>query len=47
MGPRATEDPPELCKIELANVPNQGLGYHDRNNKVVLVSDANVQLVGT
>ena len=47
MAPRANEDPPELREIELANVPNQGLGYHDKNNKIVLVSDVNLQLVGT
>ena len=47
MGPKASEEPLELRDIELANVPNQGLGYHDKNNKVVLVSDANLQLVGT
>ena len=47
MGPKASEEPLELRDIELANVPNQDLGYHDKNNKVVLVSDANLQLVGT
>ena len=34
-------------EILLSNVPNQGLGYYDRNNQLVMVSDVNLQLIGT
>ena len=47
MAPRVSEDPPELREIILSNVPNKGLGYYDKNNQLVLVSDVNLQLVGT
>ena len=48
MAPRTnSDDPPELREIVLANVPNKGLGYYDRESKLVMVSDVNLQLVGT
>ena len=44
---RADGDPPELRKIILSNIPDQGLGYYDKNSKLVRVSDVNLQLIGT
>ena len=37
----------ESREILLSNVPNRGLGYYDKNNQLVMVSDVNLQLIGT
>jgi hypothetical protein len=37
---RADGEPPELREIVLSNIPDQGLGYYDKNYKLV-------RLVGT
>ena len=49
MAPRyeRTDGDPTLREILLSNVPSQGLGYYDKNAKLVLVSDVNLQLIGT
>ena len=48
MAPRADKSGGEsLGEIVLANVPGRGLGYYDKNSKLVLVSEVNLQLVGT
>ena len=47
MAPRANKSDDDLREIAISNVPNQGLGYYDRNSKLVLVSDVNLQLIGT
>ena len=47
MAPRATGRDEEIREIAISNVPNRGLGYYDRNSKLVLVSDVNLQLIGT
>ena len=44
---RADGEPPELREIILSNIPDQGLGYYDKNSKLVRVSDVNLQLIGT
>ena len=46
MAPRVDRDD-DLREIALANVPNRGLGYYDKNSKLVLVTDVNLQLIGT
>ena len=45
MAPREN-DGESVREINISNVPNQGLGYYDKNSKLVLVSDANMQLLG-
>jgi hypothetical protein len=45
--PQSNDDPPEIREIVLSNVANQGLGYYDKSSQLVLVSDVNLQLVGT
>ena len=48
MAPRADKSGGEsLGEIVLANVPGRGLGYYDKNAKLVMVSEVNLQLVGT
>ena len=50
MAPRSdisNGEPPELREIVLSNVPGQGLGYYDKSSKLVVVSDVNLQLIGT
>ena len=47
MGPKAKSQADEnIREVALANVPNRGLGYY-QNNKLVLVTDVNLQLLGT
>ena len=46
MAPRVEKDD-DLREIALANVPNCGLGYYDKNSKLVLVTDVNLQPIGT
>ena len=48
MAPRIRQDdPPEIREIALGNVPGQGLGYKDKDGKIVMVADVNLQLIGT
>ena len=50
MAPRSDRtdgEPPDLREIVLSNVPKKGLGYYDRTSKLVMVSDVNLQLIGT
>ena len=47
MAPRDNGDDGELREIVLSNVLNKGLGYYDRNSKLMVVSDVNMQLLGT
>ena len=48
MPPRAETDPAsEKHEIVLSNVVNQGLGYYDKNSQLKIVSEANLQLLGT
>jgi hypothetical protein len=47
MAPRAEIDPPDQHEIVLSNVANQGLGYYDKNAQLKIVSEANLQLLGT
>ena len=49
MAPRAdrSEEDPSHREIVLANVPGRGLGYYDKNSKLVMVTEVNLQLVGT
>ena len=37
----------ETQEIVLSNVLNQGLGYYDKSSQLKIVSDVNLQLVGT
>ena len=46
MAPRVDRDD-DIREIALANVPNRGLGNYDKNSKLVLVTDVNLQLIGT
>ena len=48
MAPRPRQDdPPEVRDIVLGNVPGEGLGFRDRDGKLVMVADVNLQLIGT
>jgi hypothetical protein len=47
MAPRAERPDETLREIAISNVPNRGLGYYDRNSKLILVSDVNLKLIGT
>ena len=47
MAPRAEIDAPDQHEIVLANVANHGLGYYDKNAELKIVSEANLQLLGT
>ena len=48
MAPRTSEkENSELRDVVLSNIPDQGLGYYDKNKKLIRVSDINLQLIGT
>ena len=47
MAPHANTSDGELREIVLSNVSNRGLGYYDRISKLTLVTDVNLQLIGT
>ena len=47
MAPRAEIEAPDQHEIVLSNVANHGLGYYDKNAELKIVSEANLQLLGT
>ena len=46
MAPRAN-DTTEILQLRLANVPGRGLGYYDKDSKLVVVSSVSLKLLGT
>lgn len=47
MAPRVRLDDPSIRDVHLSNVPGKGLGYYDRDGKLVMVADVSLQLLGT
>ena len=46
MAPRA-DDSVEIQQLRLANVPGRGLGYYDKDSRLVMVSNVSLKLLGT
>ena len=46
MAPRAN-DSVDVQQLRLANVPDKGLGYYDKDSRLVIVSSVSLKLIGT
>ena len=47
MAPRARNNEPDIQQLRLANVPDKGLGYYDKESRLVMVSNVSLKLLGT
>ena len=46
MAPRAN-DSVDVQQLRLVNVPDKGLGYYDKDSRLVIVSSVSLKLIGT
>ena len=51
MAPRANRDPDhdptEVHQLRLSNVEGKGLGYYDKDSRLIMVSAVSLKLIGT
>ena len=47
MSPRAIRSDVDVHQLRLANVPEKGLGYYDKESRLVIVSSVSLKLLGT
>ena len=46
MSPRAIRSDVDVHQLWLANVPEKGLGYYDKESRLVIVSSVSLKLLG-
>ena len=46
MAPRAN-DTADIQQLRIANVPGKGLGYYDKDSRLVIVASVSLKLLGT